>query len=276
MNKEILFRSIGNVDEELLARCPLPENQAEPLSCEKNAAKKHRSPIRPMPKPARILCASLCLVFTAAALLLFRLLPGGSGKENFPLSEASRGVTVSRIDHLPDPLPASTADLPWLEEEELFTNIETHIFEGTVTGIQNIVMDFSGEPEYRAIASIEIERVFRGDCAPGDTVQVLLPCPVGDHDVWVEDTGVISRLRTGMRGIFMPQVYDAGSIREQNGARLLLSDLAPYGLPDGERYAFLETKDGPVFDRASYESLREASSMAEVAAYIEEMLKTIR
>ncbi|MDE7299479.1 MAG: hypothetical protein K2N94_11715, partial [Lachnospiraceae bacterium] len=264
MKKEELFRAIGNADDSLLARCPLPEEPDEALPSDKAVPQKHilffagRSR-----KRALVLCASVCLVLAAAAFLIPKLFGGNS--ENFPefqLSEASRGVKVSCIDSLPDFMPAASSDLRWLDEESLFTYFDTDIFEGTVTGIQNIVVDYSGEKDYRAIASIQVGKVFRGSCMAGDTVQILLPCPIGTEGFWMEDTGVISRLRVGMHGIFMPNVYGKDSISERNGARLLLTDLAPYGFPDGERYAFLETDDGLVFARWAYESIRDASTLA--------------
>ena len=277
MKKEELFRAIGNADDSLLARCPLPDEPTGAQPSGEAVPQKHilffsgRSR-----KRALALCASVCLVLAAAALLIPKLFGGSS--ENFPefqLSEASRGVEVSCTDSLPDSMPATSSDLLWLDEESLFTCFETDIFEGTVTGIQNIVIDYSGEKNYRAIASIQVEKVFRGSCAAGDTVQILLPCPIGTEGFRVEDTGVISRLRAGMHGVFMPDVYGKDSISERNGARLLLTDLAPYGLPDGERYAFLETDSGLLFARWAYESLRDASSLTEIEVYIEEMLQKL-
>ena len=185
-----------------------------------------------------------------------------------PLSAASTGITV-RYGSPSSTISLST-DLTWLTEEELFTEFDTAIFLGTVTRIDNIVLDFNGSEDYRALAQIQVETAYRGPYQAGDTVTVLLPCSITEG-VWVEDTSVISQLAVGTRGILMPMVYDETSVREQNGAILALRDIADCGLPDGERFAFLETADGLTFARWAYPSIQDAASLEEVGDYILEM-----
>lgn len=293
MKKEILFEAIGNVDDALLARLSFPQENSDlaPENSDfppensvllpgdtpktKIQAKKRfamsRFPLLRTRRYALALCAA-CLIFAAFSLpkLLNR-----KNTDFFRLSDASYGVTVSLMENAPETMVNSSSDLVWLTEEELFTYFHTDIFEGNITDIQNIVLDFNGEKDYGAIASIRVEKVFRGSCQAGDTVKVLLPCMIDVNGVWVSDTGVVSEMRAGMRGIFMPMVYDALSFREQNGARLSLADLAPYGFADGERYCFLETQDGLVFARFAYESIAEASTLGEIERYIEKMLEDI-
>ena len=124
---------------------------------------------------------------------------------------------------------------------------------------------------YRAIAEIEVETVYRGSCNAGDIVSVLLPSPVM-NGFWAEDTDTVSSMQAGMTGIFMPIVYDDTSVREQNGARLALKDIADYGFADGVRYAFLETQNGLVFSRSSYESISDATTLDEIENYILNMI----
>ena len=189
--------------------------------------------------------------------------------EQLPLSDASHGVTV-RYGSSPASVPFA-ADLAPLTEEELFTEFDTAIFLGTVTRIDNIVLDFDGSENYRALAQVRVETAYRGPYQAGDAVTVLLPCPIGD--IWtVEDTGVISHLAVGTRGIFMPMVYDETSVWEQKGATLALRDIAECGLPDGERFAFLETADGLTFARQSYPSIQDAARLEEIADYILERI----
>ena len=185
------------------------------------------------------------------------------------LSDASHGVTVRYGS------PSSTiflsTDLAWLTEEELFTKFDTAIFLGTVTQIDNIVLDFNGSENYRALAQIQVETAYRGPYQAGDTVTVLLPCPITEG-IWVEDTSVISQLSVGTRGIFMPMVYNETSVREQNGATLALRDIADCGLPDGERFAFLETADGLTFARWAYPSIQDADSLEDIEDYVLNMI----
>lgn len=183
----------------------------------------------------------------------------------------STGVELRYIDDAP--ADSSSPCLIYLTEEELFTYFDTAIFSGTVREIRNIVLDFNGDLAYRAIAEIEVEKVYRGPCEAGETVQVMLPCPIAP-DVWVEDTGVVSQMREGMRGIFMPVIYDEENSRwEQNGTVLIQKELVDYGLPDGVRYAFLETENGLVFSRGAYESIADAQTMEEIEEYILNMIE---
>ncbi len=201
-----------------------------------------------------------CLVFIIAAASA-----ANQAKNQIKLSDSSSNVTV-RYTSNPPSIQSSSA-LIYLTEEELFTHFNTAIFKGKILNLTNIELDFNGAKSYRAIAEIEIETVYRGSCNAGDTVSVLLPCSIM-KDIWVEDTDTVSSMQAGMTGIFMPMIYDNTSIEEQNGARLALNDIADYGFADGERYAFLETKDGLVFSRSAYESISNAATLDEIENYI--------
>lgn len=206
-------------------------------------------------------CAA-CLALVIGAVLF----AAGRGQSQIPLSGESVGVSARYIDAAPG--VSSSASLIYLTEEELFTYFDTAIFRGTIKEIRNIELDFNGDRAYRAIAEIEIERVYRGPCAEGETVKVLLPCPI-EQGLWVEDTEVVSAMREGMRGIFMPVIYDReNSLWEQNGAVLIQKDIADYGFADGVRYAFLETDKGLVFARECYETIADAQTLDEVEEYI--------
>lgn len=244
MKQEELFALLTDIEDSIVEEAHLPQR------------KKRR--LWPL-----LLGSAACLALLVLSLSLFHR------GEPVPRSE---GVTIRQIER--SPFPASQNQLIYLTEEELFTHFDTAIFRGTVTGIQNILLSFNGDNAYRALATIQVEAVFRGDCAPGDTVSVLLPCPVSDG-VWVEDTEVISRLQEGMTGIFMPIIYREDSYWEQNGARLYLQEVAPYGFADGMRYAFLKTDTGVIFARHAYPSIENARTLDEIEAYILTMLDTI-
>lgn len=217
-------------------------------------------------------------VLAACFVLLLALgipLLNSHSSAQLPLSDASHGVVVSYMDNM-DKAPqvsVSYSLLIALSEEELFTHFDTAIFMGTILQIDNIELDFNGAKDYRAIAQIQVEKVYRGDCAVEDTVSVLLPCPI-DANIWVEDTETVANMRVGMRGIFMPMVYDDSSIREQNGATLALRDIADYGFADGIRYAFLETEEGLVFARGAYASISDATTLEQVEEYVCSMLNS--
>jgi len=136
--------------------------------------------------------------------------------------------------------------------------------------IHNIVINFNGEKEYKAIAGISVEKIYRGGFKQGETVFVLLPCPIGTG-LQVEDTGIVSHFKKGLKGIFMPTVYDKTSVWEYNGASVCLKDLAETGFADGERYAFLETDEGLLFASWAFESIKNARTINEIEDYVIKM-----
>lgn len=194
-----------------------------------------------------------------------------SDNSTIALSENSTNVIARYIDEAPT--TSTNMDLQLLTEEEVFSTPDMAIFKGIVLKIKNIELDFSGVKEYRAIAQIEVKEVFQGSCKVGETVSVLLPCPISE-DIWVEDTDVVSAMKAGMTGIFMPIFYnDENSIWKQNNACLVKKDIAEYGFLDGLQYAFLETESGLVFSQETYESIADVTTLNEVEEYIQTMLQ---
>ena len=186
----------------------------------------------------------------------------------------SSGVSVRYMDH--PPVLHSSSSLVYLTEEELFAEYshgyEIVIFGGTVKGVNNIVIDFNGHEDYRAIAEIEVNEVLRGSILTDSVVTVLLPAPVNMDGYWVSDTSVSSQITPGKSGYFMPMRYDETSVIMMNEATLVLSEIAEYGLSDGERWVFLETTEGLVFSRWAYESIAGAKTIDEVGQYIITMI----
>lgn len=207
--------------------------------------------------------ACLALIIAVAAFIV------NQAQNQIKLSDNSSNVTV-RYTNKPF-FVQSSDQLIFLTEEELFTHFNTAIFKGKILNLNNIELDFNGDKNYRAIAEIEIETVYRGSCNVGDTISVLLPCPI-TKGFGVEDTDTVAAMQVGMTGIFMPLIYDDTSIREQNGGRLALKDIADYGFADGVRYAFLETENGLIFSRSSYESISAVTTLDEIENYILNMI----
>lgn len=76
-----------------------------------------------------------------------------------------------------------------------------------------------------------------------------------------------------MKGIFMPIKYAEDSIIQSNDATLYLLDLAEYGMLDGVRWMFLETKYGLVYCKDSYPSLAGAGNLEDIKEILREKLK---
>jgi hypothetical protein len=180
------------------------------------------------------------------------------------------------------PTAVSKTDLVYLTEQELFApewnGLQIAAFEGEVVKVDNIVVTFGSEwynKNYWAIVHIKVGEVYRGDIEPGEVVTVRLysPVRVTGSEVQSEDSGVASRMTVGTKGIFMPARYDENSIYRENNATLYLQELAQYGMLDGERWAFLDKPDGPLFARYAYEGAGNAKTMDDVRAFVLEMLQ---
>lgn len=153
-----------------------------------------------------------------------------------------------------------------MTEDELFSRWSPVVVRGTVSGIQHIEIDFNGETEYQSLITIHVSDVYRGDVQVGQELAVRADAIGGVEQT--EHTSVISHVRQGMEGIFMPIPYDDEFIWEQNGATLRLKDIADYGFPDGERYLFLDTPDGLLFERDAYPSLQDMYSLDEIERWM--------
>lgn len=214
------------------------------------------------------IAACFALVLVAALFWINRQ------RNHIPLSSNSSNVTAYYTNN-PFISSQSTESLTPLTEEELFTNFNTAIFKGTVVEIRNIALNFNGETVYRALAEIAVEKVYRGSYRTGDHISVLLPCPLIDG-FEATDTSTVSAMEVGTTGIFMPMIYDdETAIWKQNGAILDKRDIADCGFADGERYAFIETREGLVFSRTAYSSITNATTLDEVEDYVETMLANL-
>jgi hypothetical protein len=211
-----------------------------------------------------ILAAAACI------LALMLIIPRFNNNSNFKLLNSVGNVSVKYVNKAPS--ISSDLELTRLTEEELFHEYNTDIFMGKIVDIKNIEINLNGSIQYNAIAKIKIDKIYRGNAEAGKTVSILLPCPI-DTNVWVEDTGVVSSMREGMSGIFMPIKYDKSSYSEANGAVIYFQDIAEYGFLDGERYAFLSTNNGLIFQKHAYQSIASANTLQEIEQYVMKMIK---
>lgn len=249
MNKKDIFYAIGFIDELYI--------QEADIIMGKNILKKTWLKIATF-------AACFALILGIGITLAY------NQGDTIKLTDASNKVSVKYVKNAP---AISTAhSLVELSEKELFSEYDTAIFKGTILKVDNIKMDLNGQKEYRSIAQIKVEKVYRGDCKTEETLSILLPYPIRSG-VWVEDTETVSAMKVGVTGIFMPTKYTENSYYEANGAKLALKDIADYGFADGERYAFLKTDNNLIFARWAYKSIENATTLEEIEIYIDEMIK---
>ena len=213
----------------------------------------------------------LCIVVGIVALILHF---NGNLADLQPGEIATSEKTTAKVSNGYDGGATSNkGSLEYLTEEEMFARENMYVFRGRVSGLKNVTIDFNGEQEGRCIATVLIEKVYKGERTAGDHINMLIPCAIDFLGSTAEDTGVISQLKSGMDGIFMPWVYDENSRIEMNGAVLMYSDLASCGLADGMRWAFLSTDKGVVFERNAYSGAKNVINLDDVEKYVIEMLK---
>ena len=170
-------------------------------------------------------------------------------------------------------LPEHQSEMAFLSEKEAFQTYHTPAFQGTIRAIRDIAIHFGEHTNYYDIAKIHVDKVYRGDLDAGETVTVLLPRPIYLH-TWVEGTEIVSAMRAGMRGYFIPvRQYKADDTYTKNGLTLYYSDLANYSLGGGNYGVFLETDDGLLFNRETYATLSPNCTFEQAEAYLTARLK---
>lgn len=230
--------------------------------------------------------ACLCLLVTGAALLLPRLTQQPSDPSIAPF-EGTRSTAKVTFGY--DGRFTGVGQMSYVAftEEEALTDEHHAVIRGTVSSLTNVMVDYNGDVEYYCIAEVVISRVYRGELTEGETVKMLLPCPIEtadgtQPDVRDEDgitkyyglkgVGEISHLRCGTEGIFIPRLLDEDSYIERNGATLVVSELAQCRLNLGG-WAFIDTDEGLKFNQYRYIGAQHAMSLDDVEEYIIEMLK---
>lgn len=220
-----------------------------------------------------VAAACLCVIAGAAAMIP-RFNEGQTDPQPGRIVLSEKTTAKVSYGHEKGAANSVKADLVYFTEEEMFARENQYVFRGWVSSLTNITIDFNGYKEARCIATVAIEKVYRGDI-PADTQQItmLLPCAIDIAGMTWEDTGIITQLRSGMEGIFMPLVYGDDSRMEHNGAVLMMRDLASCGLGDGMRWAFLAADQGVVFARNAYPGASDVADLDDIEAYVIEMLK---
>lgn len=239
-------------------------------------------------KNKKILITAIILII--AAMLTGFLIASRSEQRDLPLTgETELSVEVPQIDgesivlkdsknvtaKITDKVPSmsSMACYAYSYSEDELINGENHaIFRGKVRKLINVLINFGKSKEYRCILYIEVTALIDCDIAIGDTVAVLLPFPIAEG-YHTSIGSVAENITEGTEGIFITTVYDETSIFEVNDSTLYLNELAKYGLPDGERYLFIETDGGLMYSEDCYPKAKNANGLDDIEKYIKTVLK---
>lgn len=237
MKNEQLLRLLGEVDDRFIEESMMIE----------------RRPYQ------RLKWGAGLVIATAAGFMLFT---SNVWNERIPLSTDSTVNSVHIVDQSKVTSDISEENMMDMTEDQLFSKWNPVVVRGTVTDIRHIEIDFNGETEYQSLIKIHVSNVYRGDVRVGQ--DLIVRADAIKETGQTTDASVISQVKQGMEGVFMPISYDDEFVWEQNEATLRLKDIADYGFPDGERYLFLDTPNGLLFERDAYPSLQGVDSLDEV------------
>ncbi len=255
MTKETLFEIIGELDDRFLTI----------------ETKKKKPVTRTLLTAAA--CVVLCTVLTLSWI-------GNSSEIRLMRTEGNVSVNyVRKTPHFfPHVYHPSVSD--YISGEEILKRGDVDIFRGEVVSLRNIVILYNGHKEYRGLAQIRVDTVYRGS-PDTDTVTILMPFGFWfAENMWVENTFVISQIKEGMEGIFFAKRYDTEDVSKMNGETLVLKDIAEYGLLDGDRWCILDGEDGLIYDIFVHEKLfavqKEtgylSATLEDAEAYVEKIL----
>lgn len=207
--------------------------------------------------------ACLCIVIAAAVLL--------SQNGKIRLSDASTATASYGFDG-EDDRSDWKIQYEWYDEDELFSGDDLYAFRGTVTELYDITLDYNGKLMGESIATVKIEKVYKGDLKVGDEITVELPYPVCSG-ASIKGPNIIRSIKVGMEGIFMPRAWDENTYSEYNGAVIMHRDLAECGFADGFRGFFLDTEYGLTYWKDAYPGAKGAETLDDIEEYVINMLK---
>lgn len=259
MNAERLLNAIGEIDERYVAA-------AAPVD------KPRKIPV--WVKYASAAC--ICLLIGAAAVIAAKLFSDKTNSIKPIRSEVEvRVLSDEEVEEYGyhEPLP-SYAEIPTPKK---ILSYDTLIVRGKVVDAVNYALIYQNNSAFdhvRAVVTIEVSKVLRGNVKEGERIQMLLPCPVfNNKTVYNAFSQQAVMLRIGTEGIFMPIRYDDNST-DFWSPRVYLNELAPYGLIDGSSFLFVVGEDGGLYyDKLVFKGLFSRSHRLDaVEKYLIEML----
>ncbi len=189
--------------------------------------------------------------------------------ESYVLKMLSREYTVNSPADGAIITDRPSMKLESFTEEDMFGLDGIYVFRGEVVGLVNASFDLIDYSLVLGIAEVRVDRVYKGDIALGEKLKLLLPCALGADN----GTGVVGKLAIGEEGIFMSQVLAQEDKIGNGTVYYLAADYADCTLGDGERWVFLETPEGLVYDGSAYPGARGAVDLDGIEEYVLEMLK---
>ncbi len=183
----------------------------------------------------------------------------------------SKDVKIRKALNIPKS-NSSASFSSFLSDYELINSENTEIFIGTVTNLENILISFEAQTEYRCILTINGISLTNETSEEAITVKILLPVPIAEG-VHSSISSVAEEIEIGTKGIFIAKCYTEDSIYSTGDSVLYLNEVSDYGLDDGERYLIIENDGKLIFSESCYPSLKETDSLDDAIAYVKAVRK---
>ncbi len=264
-----IAKAIENIDEDLITATTtyLPEKEKSPVWLKLGA-----------------MAACLCIVSATVIFLIPKKEPTPPSVEpTLPITEATepQNKAIIKYGDIDSSNFSSDTQLRHYTEEELFTREGLTAFRGTVINLENFMVDFGGDPwtnMYGCILTVQIEKVYKGDLVPGDTIRLRLNAPVPDDSEYIRPTAN-PNINVGSEGIFTPTIFHDEDFQiERNGNVLNLKDICDcdigyYDLFYSKYYETFGVHLGVRYPDMGYTGLTNVISLNVVENYIIEMLE---
>ena len=160
-------------------------------------------------------------------------------------------------------------NLKHLSESEII-NDNLSIYRGVIKKIDNIEINFKNKKKYAVIIHFYVTKTISGDSENGNSIKVLLP-NYNFGIVNYEDSKTISRLKKGVECVIMPYKYTNDDLWEYNHKKLILCDIAEYGLLDKERYIFASSENEIIYCESAFPSLNNVKTLEQVELFIKSL-----
>lgn len=218
-----------------------------------------------MSKKKISLITAAIIIFIIMLTIINILIKNGEYK----LTKSYGKVSVHTVKEINTAGAVTNYDLEDIAVEDIFHKYDTSIIEGEVKKVKYMEIKVGEMKVLRAIITIEVTETLRGDLITGNEIDILIP--VKSTVATVSDC-----LEVGMKGIFMPVEYDEAGDKyyiKSGDNKLVLKDIADYGLLNGVYWLFLNKGEECIFDREKYVEIGETDSWQEIEMYIRDKIK---
>lgn len=212
------------------------------------------------------LITAAMIVFIVVLIIIIMVI----NNREYQLTKSHGKISVHTVKTINTAGAVTNYDLEDISVEDIFNKYDTSIVEGEVKKIKYIEIKVGEMKVLRAVITIKITEIFRGDLITGNEIDILVP--VKSTVATVSDY-----LEMGIKGIFMIVKYDEAGDKyyiKSGDNKLVLKDITDYGLLNGVYWLFLN-KDGKcIFDREKYAEIGQTDSWQDIEMYVKDKIKS--